>query len=443
MILPASLDKRIVSGEPHFWPNPRVKPSIEGFAVSPSSRQIVEESRAAWDSFAPLLARLFPELEESGGQVISPLLKLDENIAKSKGLPSARTYLKADHLLPLTGTVKSRGGLFEVLTFAEATARAKGLLAYGDSLEQLATTAIQGHFGKIRILTGSTGNLGYSVGLSARALGFETEIHMSKDAKRWKVERLRGLGAKVIQYEGDFSYAVAQAREAANNEGSYFVDDEDSLSLFQGYSAAAFEVAEQLLAEGIEVSLRQPLIVYIPCGVGGAGGGITFGLKHLFGDAVYCVLVSPTAAPSMMLQIASGPENPMSVYDIGLDNKTVADGMAVASASLLSVRHVQHLVDGFVTVGDPELLRWCTTLWETAQLKLEPSAAAGFDACRIVADDPKRPVYFDSATHLIWTTGGSRLPDNEFVALLEAGRSLKATRDSRNLSVSADSTTLS
>jgi D-serine dehydratase len=427
MFLPTNLDRRLLLAESHFWPNPFVKSAREGFSLAPTSQHIVDSARADWNGFAPLLARLFPELEASQGHVVSPLLKLNDGLARREGLQSGRTFIKADHLLPLTGTVKSRGGLFEVLKYAEATARSQDLLTSGETSLQLVSEAARAHFAKLRVLTGSTGNLGYSVGLSARALGFNTEIHMSSDAKSWKVERLRRLGAKVIQHEGDFSYAVSRAREAANEDQSYFVDDENSLSLFQGYSAASFEVAKQLSTQGVEVSLRQPLFVYIPCGVGGAAGGITFGLKHLFGDAVYCVFVEPVAAPSVMLQTACGPEHPISVYDIGLDNRTVADGMAVASASLLAVRHVQHLVDGFATVADPHLLAWCAKLWGAEQLKLEPSAAAGFEACRILAADPKRPDTFDRATHLVWTTGGSQFPDEEFRMILEAG-SLLETR---------------
>ncbi len=427
MSLPEILDRRLPLAEPHFWPNPFVRSAREGFTMAPSGRDIVDNARSDWDRFAPLLARLFPELEANQGHVVSPLLKLNDEFARRAGLQGERTFIKADHLLPLTGTVKSRGGLFEVLKYAEAIAQSQGLLSGGEPILQLVSDVARAHFAKLRILTGSTGNLGYSVGLSARALGFNAEIHMSNDAKSWKVERLRNLGAKVIQHDGDFSYAVSRAREAANDDQSYFVDDENSLSLFQGYSAASFEVANQLLAKGVEVSVREPLFVYIPCGVGGAAGGITFGLKHVFGDAVYCVLVEPVAAPSVMLQTACGPEQPISVYDIGLDNRTLADGMAVASASLLAVRHVRHLVDGFATVDDPSLLAWCARLWEAEQLRLEPSAAAGFEACRILAADPKRPEAFDRATHLVWTTGGSQFPDDEFRMILEAG-SLLETR---------------
>lgn len=113
-----------------------------------------------------------------------------------------------------------------------------------------------------------------SVGIAARALGFRAVVHMSADAKSWKVDRLTRQGVEVIQHQADYTTAVEHARIAAEASPSvYFVDDERSELLFLGYSAAARELAEQLALAGRIVDLEHPLFVYLPCGIGGAPGG--------------------------------------------------------------------------------------------------------------------------------------------------------------------------
>jgi D-serine dehydratase len=108
---------------------------------------------------------------------------------------------------------------------------------------------------------------------------------------------------------------------------------------------------------------------------------------------------------------------PVSVYELGLDNRTAADGLAVARASLLVARTVGPLIDAVVTVPDADLFHWLKVLWTGAGLRLEPSAASGFAALgRFLAEAP--PTDLASATHVVWTTGGAHLPDAEFEAAL-------------------------
>jgi D-serine dehydratase len=356
---------------------------------------------------------LFPELRQSGGRIDSPLLAPEASFRRRVLGEEGRVLVKADHDLPVTGCIKARGGIHEVLWYAEQVATQVGM---PEDSASLAEARWRDRFGAHTVVVGSTGNLGYSVGVMARALGFAAEVHMSGDAKAWKKERLRRIGATVVEYDADYTAAVAGARaSAATRRDAHFVDDESSVQLFVGYATGALDLQAQLAGIGVEVGADNPLNVYLPCGVGGAPGGITFGLKHLFGDAVNCILVEPVEAPCMLVQLASGSPEPLSVYDIGRSNRTVQDGLAVASASLFAATMIRHLVGGVVTVSDSASLAWLRRAWSEAGMRLEPSAAAALAAVmpwRSASGGPP------AGTHVVWTTGGGLLPDPVFQRLL-------------------------
>lgn len=346
-----------------------------------------------------------------------------------------RLWLKADNLLPISGSIKARGGIYEVLKHAEDLALAGGLLQPGDSYSTLDSDEARAFFAQYSIAVGSTGNLGLSIGIMSARLGFKATVHMSADARQWKKDRLRACGVEVIEYASDYSVAVEQGRKQAEMDAKcHFVDDENSLNLFLGYAVAARRLQRQLDAAGITVDQAHPLFVYLPCGVGGGPGGVAFGLKQVFGDAVHCVFAEPTHSPCMLLGVYTGLHDAVSVYDVGIDNRTAADGLAVARPSGFVGRAMQRLIDGYYTVTDDELYRLLALMEATEGLKLEPSALAGLPGflrvlqeqqgyrARLGLDDPRMA----KATHIMWGTGGSMVPDEEMDAYLSRGRTLLA-----------------
>ena len=157
---------------------------------------------------------------------------------------------------------------------------------------------------------------------------------------------------------------------------SYFVDDENSGTLFLGYAVAAKRLQKQLKAQSIAVDAAHPLFVCIPCGVGGAPGGVSFELKLLFGDSVHCFFVEPTQAPCMLLGMATGRNQDISVQDIGLTGLTHAGGLAVGRPSGFVGRVMKHLLSGEFTIRDGKLCDYMRDLLASEQIFLEPSACA-------------------------------------------------------------------
>ena len=420
---------RLARGEPTFWlntgrPIPHEPPPVV-------TLRDIADARARWDRFSPLLRTLFPD-QVPEGIIESPLLPVPKLAARflpeSHRSASNRIFVKADHALPVAGSIKARGGIYEVLCLAERVALTEKLLRdQEDDYATLASPTAREKFSRYRLLVASTGNLGYAVGTMGRALGFETTVHMSSDAKQWKKDRLRKLGAIVVEHAADYTSAVTAARAQADAaDNAHFVDDERSLELFLGYSVAALRLVEQLQRFDIDVSEKQPLCVYLPCGVGGAPGGVLFGLRAVLGDRVWGFFAEPTASACMLMRLMSHLSPEASVYDIGLDNRTEADGLAVGRASELIVSLVGEQAKGAFTVTDEEMFRWVARAQREEGLRLEPSAAAGFPGAFNHVWSLAQHEQIEAATHIIWTTGGSMVPEEQYAAMLKRGVALTA-----------------
>ena len=400
----------------------------------------VEQAVDRFQRFAPLLQKLFPELQASAGRIDSDLLAVPA-MQQALGLPEAmgQMWVKADHSLPVAGSVKARGGVHEVLEYAEKVAQQHGLLADGD-YTQLASEAATAVFAQHQVAVGSTGNLGLSIGVMASALGFKATVHMSADAKEWKKQRLRARGVEVVEHAGDYAQAVAAGRALAEQDPQcHFVDDEHSLSLLLGYAASAPYLVAQLAQHKRIVDEEHPLFVYIPCGVGGAPGGVALGLQQAFGANVHCFFAEPVQSPCFMVEMLAGAaalpglaQHP-SVYELGLNNQTEADGLAVPTASELAADVVRGFLGGVFTVEDETLFRHLALLQQTEGLQIEPSAAAGFSGPHALLESAAGQDYLQrqnllpymaNATHIVWTTGGLFVPDEEYARFLARGREL-------------------
>lgn len=420
----AALESALRAETPVFWPNPARRPLAAGRDDPTVTLADIRAAADRLDRFAPLLARLFPgELTATKGRIESELLPLDAlgGWFAATGLPAGdAVWLKADHELPVAGSVKARGGFHAVLCLAERLALAAGLLeGPDDDTLRLARPEARTFFAGHTVSVGSTGNLGLSIGILGRALGFAVTVHMSAEAKAWKKARLRGVGATVVEHAGDYAAACAVAREeAAASPATHFIDDENSLELFLGYAVAGLRLPAQLAARGIAFSESNPLCLHLPCGVGGAPGGIALGARLALGDAALAFFVEPARAPCMFWGLATGRHDGADIRELGLDGRTLADGLAVPRPSRFVGRLMESVVDGALTVAEADLPALVARAWSSAGLRLEPSAAAALAGPAVVRAAGLPALAGRAATHIVWATGGGMLPQADFEAVL-------------------------
>lgn len=400
--------KKCKENQEILWVNPNYDKNYLGDKFSIDD---IKDANERLLRFAPFIKKVYPKTSDTNGVIESKLTKVN-----LYGLENF--YVKEDNNLPIAGSVKARGGIYEVLKYAENLANENNLIDENEDYSQFASDKFRNLFKEYTIEVGSTGNLGISIGLISRGLGFNVNIHMSNDAKEWKKNLLKDSGANVIEYKSNYSYAVKMGRENSKcNAKSYFVDDENSENLFLGYTTAALRLKEQLKEKNIKVDDSHPIFVYIPCGVGGAPGGILYGLKEILGSSVHVFFVEPLKSPSMLIGMINNAA--IDVNEFGIDGKTDADGLAVSKASTLALSTSKKTLAGIFTIKEESLNPFVKELYQKEKIFAEPSAATSLIFSKFLNSVEynkflkENTIDKEKITHISWLTGGRLVPEEE------------------------------
>ena len=156
--------KEIAEQKETLWVNPKFLP----FEMTDAVCQLVvsdadiADAEARLERFAPFIRKCFPETECTNGIIESPLKPIPEmqkGLIEATGSPiSGNLFLKMDSHLAVAGSVKARGGIYEVLYTAEQIALKEGLLKPGDSYEKFDSPEMRELLSNYSIAVGSTGN---------------------------------------------------------------------------------------------------------------------------------------------------------------------------------------------------------------------------------------------------------------------------------------------
>ena len=110
----------VISLKPITWLNPQKKLMKEMPEFSIGMEEIIAVEKL-WERFAPFFMAAFPQTIPSKGILESPLVEinamkkvLNQQHPKIEG----KLYLKCDNALPIAGSIKARGGFYEIMHYA-------------------------------------------------------------------------------------------------------------------------------------------------------------------------------------------------------------------------------------------------------------------------------------------------------------------------------------
>lgn len=106
--------ENMIRTEEVFWPNPNICSFDQATRHLPLGERDVKEAEERLARFAPYIAKAFPETRDSGGIIESPLIKIPKMqryLEEMSGQPiEGEVWLKCDSHLPISGSIKARGG---------------------------------------------------------------------------------------------------------------------------------------------------------------------------------------------------------------------------------------------------------------------------------------------------------------------------------------------
>jgi threonine dehydratase len=254
---------------------------------------------------------------------------------------------------------------------AEATGAAAVVLKL-ENLQYTGSFKDRGAYNKLKSLTPveaksgviamSAGNHAQGVACFAQRLGIPATIVMPQGTPFNKVERTKGLGARVL-IEGDTIDAAAVfARELAKRENLTFVHPYDDPRIIAGQGTIGLE----LLADAPDLD-----IIVVPIGGGGIMAGIATAAKTIKPE-IEMIGVEAALYPSMHHAIRN--------LTPAFGAQTIAEGIAVKSPGVLTKAIIERLVNDILLVEEEPLEQAVHMMAETQKIVAEGAGAAGLAA---------------------------------------------------------------
>jgi len=253
-------------------------------------------------------------------------------------------YLKLETVLP-TKAFKVRGGVHFVYMKQEEAVK------YG-------------------LVTASTGNHGQSIAYAASLFGAQATIVVPRGVPKVKIEALKDLGARVVEYGSIFEEAREYAEKLAKEKGMLYVHPANEPLLYPGVATMHLENIEDLPDLDVIVN---------PIGGGSGASGAVIVAKSA-DPRIEVIGVQAEGAKSFYLSWKSGRLVSTGKAD------TIAEGLATAQTYQYPFTILKDRIDDIVLVNDDEILRAVKLLLEMERVVAEPSGAAALAAAMKIRD---------------------------------------------------------
>lgn len=210
----------------------------------------------------------------------------------------------------------------------------------------------------------SSGNHAGALALAASILGTRATILMPTDAPAAKVAATRSYGADVVTYDRYTQDREELGRRLAEERGLTLVPPYEDDRIMAGQGTATLELLD-------EVGELDVLVV--PVGGGGLVAGSSTAAKGRM-PTVRVYGVEPAEGDDHRRSLAAGGRVRIDVP------RTIADGLQGNVPGQLTFEVNRRLLDGIVTVTDPQIVEAMVFLFDRMKIVTEPSGAAGVAA---------------------------------------------------------------
>jgi Threonine dehydratase len=251
--------------------------------------------------------------------------------------PSGSLWLKLE-FLQHTGSFKPRGAFNRILKAAE-----------------------DGELPEVGVIAASGGNAGLGVAYAAQQIGVRARVFVPTTAPRVKVEKLRKLGAEVVQTGQIYNDAYQAAVRESEITGALFCHAYDQPEVCAGQGTLGLELLDQV--QDIDTVL-----------VAVGGGGLLAGVAAAVHGHARVIAVEPERAPTLNTALAEGRPTDVEVSGIA------ADSLGASVIGEIAYRVAVDTQAESVLVTEDAIREARRFLWDKYRIAVEYGAATSFAA---------------------------------------------------------------